>query len=320
MRQILLIIGLLLAWSVGATAQVSNLPQDLRLTLEQIGSRFQSDLATHIPATLRAFQPVLKAAPKEGIIVTRDEAYGPASKQVLDVYQPANAKSAPVLIFLHGGAHVFGDKNGYGEIYGNVGYWFARNGVLTLNATYRLAPEAMWPSGAEDIDAMIKWARDNVARFGGDPTKITLMGHSAGATHVASYIFDKSLQPVTGPGLVAAVLISGRYRLNFEPGEPNAKNAQAYFGTDGTKYLTRSPLTHVPDSPKIPVLIGIAEFENPTIDKLGAELFLAICQRDGNCPRFIRLLGHNHMSEIAAFNTPDEQLGREILDFIRAIH
>lgn len=320
MRQILLIISLLSTWSVGAAAQVSNLPTDFRLRLDEINSHYQSDLATHIPATLRAFQPLLKTAPKEGIIVTKDEAYGPATENVLDVYQPANIRSAPVLIFLHGGAHVTGDKNGYGEIYGNVGYWFARNGLVTLNANYRLAPEAMWPSGAEDIGAMIKWARDNAARFGGDPTKIFLMGHSAGATHVGSYIFDKSLQPVAGPGVVAAVLISGRYRLNFEPGEPNSKNAQAYFGTDGTEYLNRSPVTHVPNSPKVPVFIGIAEFENPTIDKLGAELFLAVCQRDGNCPRFIRLLGHNHMSEIAAFNTADEQLGREILDFIRAIH
>jgi hypothetical protein len=49
---------------------------------------------------------------------------------------------------------------------------------------------------------------------------------------------------------------------------------------------------------------------------LGAELLAALCARDGACPRFARLNGHNHMSEVLAFNTPDEYLGREILDFM----
>jgi len=49
----------------------------------------------------------------------------------------------------------------------------------------------------------------------------------------------------------------------------------------------------------------------------GAELLAALCERDGVCPRFLRLTGHNHLSEVAAFNTPDEQLGREVLDFMR---
>jgi hypothetical protein len=52
------------------------------------------------------------------------------------------------------------------------------------------------------------------------------------------------------------------------------------------------------------------------LDVRGAELFSALCERDGVCPRFVRLNRHNHLSEVLAFNTPDEYLGREILDFI----
>ena len=61
----------------------------------------------------------------------------------------------------------------------------------------------------------------------------------------------------------------------------------------------------------------VAEYENPGLDVRGTELLNALCERDSACPRFMRLLGHNHMSEVTAFNTPDELLGRETLDFMR---
>ena len=60
----------------------------------------------------------------------------------------------------------------------------------------------------------------------------------------------------------------------------------------------------------------IAEYDNPDLDVLGAELFAALCERDGACPRFTRLAGHNHLSMVLNFNTVDEALGREIIEFI----
>jgi carboxylesterase type B len=79
---------------------------------------------------------------------------------------------------------------------------------------------------------MVKWAKDNVAQYGGDPTRIYLMGQSAGSTHVATYVFDRSLQPPEGPGIEGAILISGRYKVEYDPADPNGANMQAYFGTD----------------------------------------------------------------------------------------
>ena len=67
-------------------------------------------------------------------------------------------KGSPILIYVHGGAYVTGNKNAYGEIYANIGWWFARQGVVTLNATYRLAPDSPWPGGAQDVRAMVAWA------------------------------------------------------------------------------------------------------------------------------------------------------------------
>ena len=164
---------------------------------------------------------------------------------------------------------------------------------------------------------MVKWAKENAAKFGGDGNRVYLIGHSAGATHVASYIFDRSLQPADGPGVAGAVLISGRYRLEYDPADPNGKNMQAYFGEDASAYAARSPITHIRDGARVPVFTVVTEYDNPGLDVVGAELLAALCARDGACPRFRRLEKHNHLSEVFAFNTADEQLGREILDFMR---
>jgi acetyl esterase/lipase len=299
-----------------AQAQVEKLPGYLQETLAQIGPMFQKDIRKTIPATVEAFQPILRAAPKDGVTITRDQPYGEDPRQILDVYRPTARSGAPVVIFVHGGAYVRGDKDGAGEAYGNVATWFARQGMLGINATYPLAPAAKWPAGAKNVGGMVAWAKANAAQFGGDPNRIVLIGHSAGATHIASYIFDKSLQPPGGPGIAGAVLISGRYRIGYDPADPNGRNMQAYFGEDASQYANRSPITHIRDGLPVPVFVVVTEYDNPGLDVRGAELFSALCERDGVCPRFVRLKGHNHLSEVLAFNTPDEYLGREILDFI----
>lgn len=146
------------------------------------------------------------------------------------------------MIVVHGGAYVRGDKDGAGDAYGNIATWFARQGMLGVNATYPLAPAAKWPSGAKNVGAMVAWAKANAVQYGGDPNRIVLIGHSAGATHVAGYAFDKSLQPPGGAGIAGAVLISGRYRIDYDAADPNGRNMLAYFGDDAAQYAARSPI------------------------------------------------------------------------------
>jgi acetyl esterase len=317
LRLIIALVTASVSASMPAQAQVEKLPVYLQETLAQIGPVFQKDIGKTIPETIEAFQPLLRAAPRDGVTVLRDQPYGEDPRQILDVYRPTKRSGAPVVIFVHGGAYVGGNKDGPGEAYGNIAIWFARQGMLGINATYPLAPAAKWPSGAKSVGGMVAWATANATRFGGDPNRIILIGHSAGATHVAGYVFDKSLQPPGGPGIAGAVLISGRYRIAYNPADPNARNMQAYFGEDASQYADRSPITHIRDGVPVPLFVVIAQYDNPGLDVSGAQLFSALCERDGVCPRFVRLNQHNHLSEVLAFNTPDEYLGREILDFIR---
>jgi acetyl esterase len=245
-----------LSAAIPARAQVEKLPAYLQETLSQIRPVFQKDIGKTIPATVEAFQPLLRAAPKEGVTILRDQPYGEDPRQILDVYRPTARSGAPVVIFVHGGAYVRGDKDGNGEAYGNISIWFARQGMLGINATYPLAPAAKWPSGAKNVGGMVAWAKANAMRFGGDPNRIILIGHSAGATHVAGYVFDKSLQPPSGPGIAGAVLISGRYRVDYDPADPNGRNMLAYFGDDASQYASRSPITHIRDGLPVPVLLS----------------------------------------------------------------
>ena len=307
--------ALLLAAGVAA-AQVANMPPAVQERLRQVGPGWGKDINGNIARTLEVYAPILAAAPKAGVKVTGDIAYGPDARHRLDVYLPEGKTGVPVLMFFHGGAYVRGERNVTAEVYGNIPTYFARNGILGVNGTYRLAPGAPWPAGAEDIARAVAWVKENAARLGGDPARIFLMGHSAGATHAATYAFIKETQPASGHGLAGLILSSGRYHFDPSPDDPNLANFRAYFGADAGRYPHMSPINHVKNGVRLPTFIVIAEYDNPDLDTQGAMLLSAICQRDRACPRFMRLAHHNHLSMTFQFNTPDEQLGRDILEFI----
>lgn len=308
---------LLIVFTTSTTnAQVTAMPPNVQDVLSEVGSVWANDLRGNIQRTLEVYMPILRDAPKDGVRVTEDVAYGADAAQVLDLYQLEGRTGVPIVVFVHGGAYVGGARNANEEIFANVATYFARMGMLGVNVDYRLAPSAPWPAGAEDIGAMVDWLRSNGRRYGADASKIYLIGHSAGATHVANYAFDASLQPVSGPGLAGIVLMSGRYRVAPKGDDPNFDNVRAYFGNDPDQYPRRSSINHIQEAEHIPTFVVIAEYDNPDLDVLGAELFAALCERDGACPRFTRLAGHNHLSMVLNFNTVDEALGREIIEFI----
>ena len=127
---------------------------------------------------------LLSAGPVE---VVRDRAFGDHPRQRLDVYAPPKGQALkPVLVFLYGGAWNDGDK----DIYGFAGAALASRGFVTVVPDYRLYPEVRYPGFLEDNAAAVRWARDHAARFGGDPDRIVLMGHSAGAYNAAMLALD----------------------------------------------------------------------------------------------------------------------------------
>jgi acetyl esterase/lipase len=286
--------------------------------LDEIGPRWGHDIQRHRDRVLEIYRPYLAKAPKEGVTVTRDVAYGSHPRQVLDVFRPQSGERMPVVIFVHGGAFVRGNKDVNDEVYANVLYFFARNDCLGINAEYRLAPEVRYPDVSHDLGGAVSWARANAQRFGGDPQRIFFIGHSAGATHLATYVCDPHVRPTAGHGLRGIVLLSGRLRADARADNPNAAGVRAYYGDDASRYEAVSPVSHAANL-DIPVLIAIAEYENPLLDIYGAEFLHRISAIRGRAPRFIQMARHNHITMAAHFNTAEDTLGREILGFIARV-
>jgi acetyl esterase/lipase len=286
---------------------------DLAELLRRIGPAWHTDIRTHSQVIKDAYAPLLAAAPKDGIAVARDLAYGPHARHRLDVFRPGGAHAAPLVVFVHGGAFVRGDKRTSEHIYDNVLYWFARQGCVGVNVEYRLAPEATYPAGAEDVGRALAWLQEHAGAHGGDPTRVLLVGHSAGGTHAAGWVFD----PTVARGPVhaqALVLVSARLRADRLPENPNADGVAAYHGSEASLDEVRSPVTHAARS-ALPVFVVVAEFENPLLDVYGLEFAHRLAAARRRAPRFLQMRGHNHMSIVAHFDSGEDALGREMLDF-----
>ena len=291
-----------------AWAEEGPMPEEIAWKLLELGH------VVDPPNTARLYAPLQQKEPYQGVKVERDVKYGPADRNLLDVFMPEAASTArPVMIFVRGGAFMAGDKHMPGSpFYDNIMLWAVKNGFVGVNVNYRLAPQAMWPAGTEDVAGVVQWVSDNIAARGGDPARTYLMGHSAGAVHVASYVSHPEFHRVKGGGLAGAILLSGIYDLTAGArGDPE----RAYFGADAGRYAEQSSLQGLLTT-KIPLMVAAAELD-PDAFTQQFDLLKAACIKTDGCPRAMMLPQHSHMSEVYAINTADERLAQEILDFVK---
>ena len=285
--------------------------------IRKLGRAFNPDV---LKASYAIYKPLQERAPKDGVEMARDLAYGTDARNRLDVYMPAKKPaSAPVVVYFHGGGYVAGERSPLpGLIYDNVPIFFARNGIIGVNATYRLAPQNKWPAGAEDVGKVVTWLHDNVAKYGGDPSRIFIMGQSAGATHCATWTFVPQVHGSQGPRIAGAMLLSGVYAPQhpvYSPGKP-AENSIAYYGEDESKYAAMSPLSHVkPGHP--PVLVCVTEFDPYPLAWPSAALAVELAKCDKKMPWFVFSRNHNHVSPAMQINSEVDTLGSELLEFVK---
>lgn len=272
------------------------------------------------PATAALYAPrAIEREPYAAVNVERDIHYGPAERNLLDVFAPdvPAAQKRPVLIFVHGGGFARGDRrlSAGSPFYDNVMLWAVRNGMVGVNMTYRFLPQASWPSGAEDVGLALRWVTEQIAARGGDPKRIFLFGHSTGAVNVADCLAGVCGQSLPGSGLAGALLMSGYYRITPEL-VASAIAPKAYYGDDPTEYDKRSSQRGVANT-RIPLWLGHAELDPPEFEAQTLRLNSALCDA-GRCPTFVRLAGHSHMSEAYSIHTDDRSVGAALLAFIRA--
>lgn len=147
----------------------------------------------------------------------KDIAYGSKPWQILNIYPQSDEKEVPVVIFIYGGGWHKGSK----EQHHFVADALVRKGYLVVIPDYIKYPEGTFPSFVKDSALAIAWVRNNIADYGGDPNKVVLAGHSAGAHIGALLVTDKHYLADMGVGIKdikAFVGLAGPY--NFTPQEP----------------------------------------------------------------------------------------------------
>lgn len=293
------------------TAQQGTMPDDIAWKLVEIGR------VVDPPKTAQLYAPLQQKEPYQGVKLERDVKYGPADRNLLDVFTPETTSPArPVLIFIHGGGFTSGNKRSpaFDAFYDNIMLWAVKSGFVGVNMTYRLAPASPWPAGAEDIGAAAQWVANNIGARGGDPARVYLMGHSAGAAHVAGYVSHPEFYKVKGGGLKGAIMVSGIYDLATWPVGGSAETA--YYGSDISRYSERSALKGLLAT-EIPLMFAAAELDPSYFIQQIDLMKDATCKGAHGCARTLILPQHSHMSEVYAINTADTRLTDQILDFVK---
>jgi len=202
-----------------------------------------------------------------GIRIERDVAFGPAPRQRFDVYAPPDARGAPVILLVHGGAWMIGDKTNRNVIENKVARWVPR-GFLVISTNYRMVPEAQVPQQAQDVAKALAFAQQRAASWGGDARRFVLMGHSAGAHLVALITADTRIAQEQGaqPWLGTVALDSGAYDVPRIMQDQHYRFYDSVFGNDPSTWAADSPLQQL-DGRILP--------------------FLAVCssQREESCPQ-----------------------------------
>ncbi len=233
------------------------------------------------------------------------------TKHRLDIFIPAGLVDLPVVFFVHGGSWSSGDKSAYSF----VGRTFASQGFVTVVINYRLSPAVQHPAHIEDVARAFAWVYKNIARYGGNPEKLFITGHSAGGHLVALLALDEkylrahALSPRTIKGTIP---LSGVYDVTVIP---PGTSYDAVFGTDPQVRLDASPITHVgPGVP--PFLVIYAQFEYPTLDAQ-ARQFSERLKLNGNEVQLLEIPGRDHIGLAASIGTPADLTTEAILAFIR---
>ena len=290
-----------------AQAQIANTP-DIAAALPGLGVELTREM---VGGTMQLYGPLHAAETNDGLTVTADQAYGEHERHRLDVYAPEGAEDLPVLLFVHGGGFVRGDKAGAA----NIGRWFAHHGVVAVTMNYRYAPESTFPMGAEDVAGALAWIRENIAAAGGDPARIVIAGNSAGSVHVGDYAFHEELQ-AENDGVVGAILIS-MPSANLSDHDLDPMRDLLYFGENGDR--AAQSMLNALDGRTMPVMVAWAQNEPALIASQTRQLVEGLIARDGALPAMATAMGHNHISIVEHIGTADETLAPDMLEFIQAV-
>jgi len=266
---------------------------------------------------LSACSPVMvlnALAPQAGITETHNVRYAVGThpqddRHALDIYAPNGAGPAPVVVFIYGGGWQIGDKADYRFVAAAL----AARGFLTVVPDYRLFPAVRFPVFLRDNAAAVAWTKANIAAYGGDPRRIFLMGHSAGAYNVAMLTLDRQWLGADGldpdRDIAGAIGLAGPY--DFLPLQDPA--LEDIFAPAGDLHLSQ-PITFARgNAPPMFLATGTADM---LVLPRNTEHLAAAIRRDGGVVDERIYPGVNHTKIIGAMASVARWLAPSMADVV----
>lgn len=238
--------------------------------------------------------------------------------QAVDVYAPREAKSAPVVLFVHGGSWTHGDKS---EV-GSQPKLFNSAGIVLVAVNYRLSPAVTHPAHVQDVAAAIAWTRAHIATYGGDPARIFVMGHSAGVLMAALPACDPRVLGAYGmrpADLGGAILLDGSV-LNIperieKGGEKLAENCRRAFGLDPAVQADASPINHLAPGGSYPPFLLVYVKEG-SLNHAQSKDFAQKLTACGGSAELVHIEGKTHATLVADLGTGQDAAGEELIRFL----
>lgn len=243
----------------------------------------------------------------------------------LDVYAVQGATGLPVMIFVHGGAWTMGDKS-YVDLKPD---YFNRSGFVFISVNYRLSPAFVFPVQPEDVASAVAWVHAHIENYGGDPEKIFLMGHSAGAQLVAligtdaRYLQSAGLDLGNIKGIIS--LDTQAYDLTKVIHDSPQEEAfyTSVFGIDPSGWEAASPVSYVSAGKGIPPMVvaysGGLMGQGTYTRQQAAEEFAAKLQGVGVETLLVPAPEKSHAEINREFGEPDDPVTLSAMGFLQQI-
>ena len=250
-------------------------------------------------------------SPGNALQADSDVAYGMKARQRLDIYRPASAtNSSPVIVFFYGGTWNSGNRADYAF----VGRALAKRGYVVVIPDYRLYPDVHYPEILEDSASAVAWTVREIKNYGGDASRLFVMGHSAGAYNAAMVAFDPGLLAKSGikPSAVRGFIgLAGPY--NFLPIENLDTRPVFYYPNTPAD---SQPINHVTASS--PPALLIAANKDDTVNPARNTGEMASKMRAAGVPvREVYFDRVNHVTLVGTLATPLKGLA-PTLDVVQA--
>jgi acetyl esterase/lipase len=272
----------------------------------------------------RVFMPAETLAQYAQGVLYKDVSYGKKKNQVLDVLVPLSIRKGeklPVFVFVHGGTWIGGSKDEL--LYAQLGKEIALNRYIWVSIDYRVYPEVSISGMTRDLVAALTWVYEHIEGYGGDPRRLVLGGHSAGAHLVALLtVGEGALPPLLYKAVQKVLLLSGPYDLPAYQGTLDIRweDVVEFFFLnlfEGKKNLYRfSPVYRVGKTP-FRFLLMVGEKDELTPPSQTERLYQVLREK-GNQVRFLLVPGRGHGGILLALNSDfDQRFPLELSRFLR---